>query len=273
MKPSDNLLADFGVNTPIFVAETSIATIWKVNYNEDFAALKIYKNANTQDEWQGFGLLKALAGQGAALVYQLGHGAALIEWLEGESLGDLSRRGCDNVATTELGRVANTIHASNARANLRTLEATFDALMTLKICAAWSHEEKSLMTTAQSLAVAHITNQIDMRALHGDLHHDNIKLTARGYVSFDAKGIIGDRAYDVANAFKNPVNAPEIYGDPRRITRLAESLGAIMDIAPKRLLGWATAHCALSIAWTSETSGDPDLNQLRKLMAAYQTTS
>lgn len=270
MRPSATLLAEFGATTPVFVTETQIATVWKVTHNNSFAALKIYKNGNTQDEWQGFDLLEALDGNGSALIFGRKRNAALMEWLNGASLGDLSRSGNDDQATVEIGRIANKVHSSNVCLELRSVEDNFDALLSLKISGTWPHELRSQMAAAQNLAAYLIDNQIDVCALHGDLHHDNIKLGARGYVAFDAKGLIGDRAYDVANAFKNPVDAPEIYGNPSRITRLVDALSASMDIPAKRLLGWAAAHCALSIVWTGQIDGDPHLAQLQKLMTAYQ---
>lgn len=271
MTPTSEMLSSFGIHTPVFVAQTGIATIWKVNYRDGFAALKIYKNGNTQDEWDGFHLLEALQGNGTALIYQRTQASALIEWLDGPSLGDLARSGQDDVATVQIGRVANMIHASGVRPNLRSLAENFEALLTLKISTTLPHEVQSVMAEGQSVAKQLLTTQVEICALHGDLHHDNIKLGAHGYVAFDAKGLIGDRAYDVANAFKNPVDAPDIYGDPSRMTGLADTLGTIMNVQPKRLLAWASAHCALSIAWTGQIADDPDMAQLQKLLTAYQS--
>lgn len=269
MIPSDKLLARFGARSPVLANETGIATIWKVHYRDGFAALKIYKNGNTQDEWPGFDLLDALAGKGTAWLYQRSKGAVLMEWLDRPTLGDLSRDGQDDLATQEIGWIANAIHASKARPNLRSLEENFKELLSLKISKAWPPDVQSDFAAAQKLAAKLIANQVDIRALHGDLHHDNIMLGERGYVAIDAKGLIGDRAYDVANAFKNPLGAYDVYGDSGRIMRMANDLSTIMKIPRTRLLGWAAAHCALSIIWTGQIIGGPDLPQLKKLLAAY----
>lgn len=85
------------------------------------------------------------------------------------------------------------------------------------------------------------------------------------------KGVIGDPAYDLANAFLNPVNAAEITRNPDRIRRCATIWGAILAIAPQRLLGWAIAHCGLAMAWTDTPSTSPHhavLSQLAQIRNA-----
>ncbi|MBL4813394.1 MAG: hypothetical protein JKX69_13820, partial [Rhodobacteraceae bacterium] len=99
--------------------------------------------------------------------------------------------------------------------------------------------------TAQNL----LANQIDIRPLHGDLHHDNIRLGARGYCAFDAKGVLGERAYELANAFRNPKGAEKIVTAPERVVSLAQSWSQAFDVDQQRLLQWAMVKVALSISW------------------------
>ncbi len=266
MTPPGKVLATFGVTDPKIVIQTGIATIWKVQFQGKDAALKVYDNGNTQDEWQGFDLLEAVQGNGTAQLYARTDGAALIEWLDGSSLGDLSRQGNDAQATAQIGRIANLIHRTNVRCELTPLEKVFEALFALKTKHTQPH-----MAQAQQVARELFAGQTDICALHGDLHHDNIRHSARGYLAFDAKGVRGDRAYDVANVFKNPLDVLQVFGDPDIIAQRAKDLGRILNLTPKRILGWAAAHCALSIVWSGDLQSDPDLHQLQKLLSAYQT--
>jgi streptomycin 6-kinase len=102
--------------------------------------------------------------------------------------------------------------------------------------------------------------------LHGDLHHDNIRTGARGFLAFDAKGLIGDPAYDLANAFMNPIDAPNIVADSARMIRMANTLANAVQINAPRLLDWAIAHCALTVAW--DNAAQPDVKLLNMLMHA-----
>ncbi|OYX00148.1 MAG: hypothetical protein B7Z15_20540, partial [Rhizobiales bacterium 32-66-8] len=85
--------------------------------------------------------------------------------------------------------------------------------------------------------------------LHGDLHHDNIMSSDRGWLAIDPKGLIGDPAYDVANVFINPKGAAHLATDPRRIAARADILAERLNYSRKRILGWAAAHAALSACW------------------------
>ena len=46
--------------------------------------------------------------------------------------------------------------------------------------------------------------QRDVVPLHGDIHHRNIRQSARGWLAFDANGLVGERAYDCANTLCYP---------------------------------------------------------------------
>jgi streptomycin 6-kinase len=96
-----------------------------------------------------------------------------------------------------------------------------------------------------------LTTQTDIRPLHGDLHHDNIKGSPRGYLAFDAKGILGERCYDFANALRNPIGAEAHYRQPEVIKRRVSAWAQCFGVPENRLLQWAAAHSALSLAWSN----------------------
>ncbi len=250
MKPPATVLRRYGLSSPAHVAETAIANVWKVIRKDSTpAALKIYKNNDPMGEETGFALMQALNGQGGATIYHFDQSVAVMEWLDGPSLGALSRNGKDDLASAELIRVADQMHAAQPVVTLPTLRANFDALMTVKIEVTWPAGTKRDIIMARQIAGQLLNSQTDLYALHGDLHHDNIKGSPRGYLAFDAKGVIGERAYELANAFQNPVDATDLVTDPTRALRLADMWGQHWQIPPKRLLSWAAAHCALSITW------------------------
>lgn len=267
MTPPAAVLRQHGLSQPIHIAETTIAHVWKVTRGDSFAALKIYKTGDPKGEDIGFRLTQALNGTGMAKTYSIGEGIAVLEWLSGPSLGDLSRNGQDAAAATELIQVADAIHTGPATTNLPPLADQFDALMTLQINPAWPAQTRQNIQTGQQIAQHLLANQQDIRTLHGDLHHDNIKGSARGYLAYDAKGLIGDRGYELANAFQNPLGADALVTDPARARRLAQTWAQHWDTSQKRILSWAAAHCALSMTWADNFKQPQHMKTLDMLCA------
>lgn len=255
------ILAKFRVTSPEFVDETSIATIWSVRrHNGEQAALKIYKDKNMGNERCGFTFLEALDGRGAAEVYEQLDGVVLLEWLKGPSLGDLSRSGQDEKANIELVRVANTIHQQKASLSVDypDLADWFESLFQLTISPDCKSGFRHDIEQSQALARHLLSTTTDVRPLHGDLHHDNIRLGNRGYCAFDAKGVLGERTYELANAFRNPNGVAALVRDPKRIRHLAKSWSQIFRVNEQRLLQWATVKCALSISWRNTEIREDD---------------
>jgi streptomycin 6-kinase len=250
--PPLTYLAAFDVGTAVFVAETKIAKVWKVmRRNGQAAALKVYHCDDMAAERHGFDFIENLNGAGVARIYRRDTGAALLEWLDGPSLGDLTRRGHDLEANTELVAVANRLHmAEHHRAmNLPHLEDWFCALFDLGFGTECPRDGIEDINRCKALARKLLADQRDVRPLHGDLHHDNVRLGPRGYCAFDAKGVLGERAYELANAFRNPTGADAIVRDPTRARSLVSFWSTSFAVDPERLMSWAAVKCALSIAW------------------------
>ncbi len=250
MMPTAAVLAEHQLSDAAHIAETAIANVWKVTRaGGDHSALKIYKNGDPKGEDAGFRLTKALNGQGAAKTYHFAQGVAVMEWLDGPSLGDLTRNGQDVQATAELIRVADQIHTAPTDLDLPSLADNFSPLMTLQIAPTWPAQTQKNIGRGQRVARHLLANQREIRALHGDLHHDNVKDSAGGYLAYDAKGLIGDRAYELANAFQNPLGSDDLVTDPARARWLADTWAQHWNTSHKRLLRWAAAHSALSMTW------------------------
>lgn len=264
-RPPSELLSEFGVTPVSFVEETGIAIIWKVRRsNGEFAALKSYKRPNMGNEGAGFDFLLSLDGKASALVFQQTKTCALIEWLDGPSLGDLSRNGEDERASAELVEVANKIHASHQSLDLPKLDTWFQALFSVEFAPDCPEAARQNILLCQDIARRLLSDQQHIRPLHGDLHHDNVRLGARGYCAFDAKGLLGERGYELANAFRNPKGVPELLRAPERIRYLRQHWSKQFRIDPNRLMQWVVAKAALSIAWRSsgKISADPEFDLL-----------
>lgn len=261
------LLAEIPVDTISYVTETAIAHIWKVRCGaEQYAALKIYKKPDMGNESCGFQYMSALNGVGAARVLWVNETVALTEWLDGPSLGDLTRDGQDETANIELVAVANQLHANPPAlgSNFPRLDHWFDALFHLTFAGDCPDKTRHDVLRCKQLAGDLIASQHDIRPLHGDLHHDNVRLGTRGYCAFDAKGVLGERTFELANAFRNPKGADQIVRNPVRMGHLADLWSQSFDVDRNRLMQWASVKCALSIAWRSGPmlSDDPETDLL-----------
>ncbi|MEP3055369.1 aminoglycoside phosphotransferase family protein [Ascidiaceihabitans sp.] len=249
------LLRRFRLKNPMFVTETGIAKIWRVTRaNGDQAALKVYHQGRMGNETHGVAFLRHLNGTGAAMIYDEAPGIILSEWLSGPHLGDLTRSGQDAVAAHHLVDVARRLHGASGMSakGLPLVSDWLDALFQLKFASECPAPLKSDVLKCQSIARTLLSAPRDTCVLHGDLHHDNIRGTSRGYCAFDAKGVVGDKAYELANGFRNPKGAAAIQRDPQRIAFLAQTWASAFGVAEDHLRAWAAVKCALSIAWRSK---------------------
>jgi streptomycin 6-kinase len=114
----------------------------------------------------------------------------------------------------------------------------------------------SMLETAQQLA-GQLSETADGEwLLHGDLHHFNILYDrSRGWTVIDPKGVIGDRAFQAARFFCNPIPVLLSSPDLLAITRQrAEIISAELEIDQQRILEWAYVDCTLGACWSIEES-------------------
>ncbi|MGL4235619.1 aminoglycoside phosphotransferase family protein [Tabrizicola sp.] len=257
-------LSQWHLTAPHQIAQTATSTVWKVTQpNGQPAVLKLLRPEETE-EARGADYLEALAGQGAVRVYARSGQAILMEWCDGPPLGDLCRTGQDLAATEVLCDVIQTLHAARlARSGLEPLETRMLPLTQPQL--------PGDLATAAEIARALLADPVPRTALHGDLHHDNVLQTPRGWLAIDPKGVWGDPAYETANAFRNPDGAGDLLFQPARIDHLTDRFAHRLGQPPRRLLGWAAAHCVLSTFWSREAGLDiaADFRLLPILLAAF----
>ena len=256
------------------VAETATSWVFRVEQNgRKPAALKILKPALAEDERRGGALLNWYGGEGAVTVFDVDGDTVFMEWLDGVPLGEAVRKGRDEEATIAFAGVVAQLHKPRAEPvpeDLIPLRQRFRALFDTDV-RAWPHTARDLYARANGIAIRLFDRPSAQIPLHGDLHHDNIISSGRGWLAIDPKGLIGDPTYEVANAFQNPVGAEKLAAEPRRIASLADAFSRRLGFDRKRVLGWAAAHTALSACWHIE-DGNSIVHQLAvlpPLLAAY----
>ena len=229
-------VAAWSLQSPSVLAETATSRLWRAD-SPDFGpvVLKILKPYGA-DEIHGVHLMQSLSGQGMAKLFDLSGGVILMEHLPGERLGELVRRGEDRQATLILADVAAKIR-----------QAKTDGLVPLR------HHLRVLLQSSdfpfERALAQNLLNTSQDAALHGDLHHDNVLHSPRGWLAIDAKGLAGDPAYEFANAFRNPFDCQPLAREPDRIRALAHTFAKSTGVAPDRILTWARVHVATSMLW------------------------
>jgi streptomycin 6-kinase len=258
------------------VAETPTSTLYRVEQNgRSPAALKQLKPEAGDEELRGSALLAWYGGEGAATVFDSVDGILFMEWLDGTTLGEAVRQGRDAEATVALAGVVESLHQAREAdpPPLLPLRLHFQALFEMKP-AHWPAMSKDLL--ARSIGIAHqlFDKPSASLPLHGDLHHDNIVSSPRGWLAINPRGLLGDPVYEVASSFMSPAGADKILVDHGRILRLADTYATRLGFGRKRILGCAAAHAALSACRDIE-AGKPigrQLAVLPQLLAVYDQT-
>ncbi|MBT9584115.1 hypothetical protein IV102_12310 [bacterium] len=96
------------------------------------------------------------------------------------------------------------------------------------------------------------------RLLHGDLHHDNILLCAQtGWLAIDAKGVVGELAFELAASLYNPWPGLLEMDDPQSTTSRRLELMAPDREGRRRLADWGFVRATLAACWEAEEGKSP----------------
>jgi streptomycin 6-kinase len=266
----------WSLSRPVLIAETPTSWIYKVEQTgRDPAVLKQLKPDLADDEeLRGSALLAWYAGQGAATVFDAADGVIFMEWLDGPTLGDAARSGHDEEATIALATLVQQLHGPRDAdpPPLLPLRLRYQTLFEMSP-AKWPAQGRDLLARATGIAHQIFDKPAPAVPLHGDLHHDNVIGSRRGWLAIDPKGLVGDPAYEVANAFRNPFGENRLLADPARIAGMTEIFASRLGYPVKRILAYAATHAALSICWNLQTDNTAEIVETQSvlplLLAAY----
>jgi streptomycin 6-kinase len=101
--------------------------------------------------------------------------------------------------------------------------------------------------------------------LHGDLHHDNILTSERGWLAIDPHGVLGEPAYEAGPLLRNPLGLGARRDLAAVLTRRVPILAEAYGVAPERIRGWGRAHTAVSLIWSHEDGDHVDTAALAVL--------
>lgn len=245
-----SLVAEWRLTDVQPVAETPRAWLFRVRTDTaQSAALKIIKPTGLESEGRQSDLLRCWAGGGAVSCLASDGANYLMEWLDGPSLGDIARGGDDMASAEILAEVAKSLHCDERPDFVPDLRRYTQALVDIRP-ADVPHGSHALFAKANSVLARLLADAPDPTLLHGDLHHDNIAESPRGWLAYDPKGVWGDPHFEFANSFRNPIGMFDQITNPKRAHDMAAIFAAQSGLDKTRLLQWAGVKSALSACWS-----------------------
>lgn len=247
-----SLPPEWGIDGARQIADTVVGTVFEVTRDSNEPdILKVLKPKALEDSLRGADFLDWRDGVGCVRLIARRDNLLLMEHAGAVTLRDRIASHGDRDATMIAAEVLNTYHGSSQRQpppSLQPLDRYFTSLFRKAKEDARFSIYKEAADTAQNL----IADQRSMKPLHGDLHHENIMLSPRGWIVIDPAGLIGDAALDVANMFSNPLDRFDLTRDQERIAWMAEVFADALDRDVRTILRYAFAYGCLSAAWHEE---------------------
>jgi streptomycin 6-kinase len=247
----DRYLSAWRLSDPRLLVQTFTSRIYTVTYQAQTVILKLLAPDETEEQ-TGALALRCFDGHGAVRLLRHDDGAHLLEYADGDELLTLVERDNDAEATRIIAHVIRQLHDAPQHGptdGLFTLDRWFRELFR-KAKVDREAGEMSIYARGAALAEGLLNDPREVRVLHGDIHHRNIRRSARGWLAFDPKGLIGERAYDCANTLCNPPSRPDLVHNETRLLTNAAILGDELAIPLPRLLAFTYAYACLSASWS-----------------------
>lgn len=255
-------MTSWGLADPHPLAQTPTSELFTVTFAGATAVLKLLTPYG-KEERSGAAALRHFDGRGAIRLLRSDQWGQLLEYAGGDALVTLVERGDDTASTFIIADVLRRLHSvpvNGAGEGLFRLDRWFRELFT-KAQADRRAGVDSIYVRGANLAADLLADPREVRVLHGDIHHANIRQSSRGWLAYDPKGLVGERTYDCANTLCNPFRGTPRYDplvhDGARLLRNAEILGRELHIALDRVLAYTYAYACLSATW-SLNIGDGD---------------
>jgi streptomycin 6-kinase len=248
-KNLNETLAAWGLSNPQMLKQTMTSQIYTVTYGTEIAILKLLSPSETEEK-RGAAALRYFDGHGAVRLLRSDDCAQLMEYAPGDELVTLVESGQDEEATRVIPQVIQQLHGvpqDRPIDGLVRLDDWFGALFRQGAADRRTGRE-SIYVRGAALAESLLADPQDVRVLHGDIQHYNIRQSARGWLAFDPKGLVGERTYDCANTLCNPV-MPELVHNETRLLNNAGILAEVLELDMMRVLAFTYAYACLNASW------------------------
>lgn len=267
--------ASWNIEAAKQIADTPAGVVYAVTRGDGSPAVaKVLKNKVLKDSLRGADFIAWRAGVGCVELLERSDDILLMEHAGAETLRDvLFRDGDDDAATEIAADVLLTYHQPSQQpppSSLLTLPLYFESLFR-KAEQDRTDGVESIYIEAATLAQELLDGQRDVKPLHGDLHHENIMRSGRGWIIIDPAGLIGDAALDVANMFSNPLDRFDLTRSEARIASMAAIFSRALQRDERVLLQYAFAYGCLSAAWHEEDGNAEERDNELAVAATLKT--
>ncbi len=238
--------AHWHVSQPVLIADTFSSLVWKVSLPDGTPAivkgLKPIKDI--ADELRGADYLVWRNGRGAVRLLGRENNLMLLEYAGERMLSHIVAEHGDYRATEIAAELMAKLYAASEEplpSALLPIRDRFAALFQR----ARDDQNAGCQTDyvhAAIIADQMMSNASELRGLHGDLHHENIMFSSRGWLVIDPVGLVGEVGFGAANMFYDPADRDDLCLDPRRIAQMADAFSRALDVDPRRLLDRAYAY-------------------------------
>jgi len=249
----EHYMAAWNLADPQLLTQTVTSHIYTVTQGTQTVILKLLSESETTEQ-VGALALRHFDGHGAVRLLRYDEGAHLLEYAAGDELIRLVERGEDEAATRIIAQVIRQLHCvpqDGASEGLFVLDSWFGALFQ-KAAADRQGGIESIYVRGAAIVGRLLADPRDLRVLHGDIHHRNIRMAERGWLAFDPKGVVGERTYDCANTLCNPP-MPEIAHNETRLLNTAAILADELALDLRRVLAFTYAYACLNASWHVRT--------------------
>ncbi len=254
----EHYLKAWALADPQPLAYTATSHVYTVTFEGSRVVLKVLTE-NGDEERVGAAALRYFDGHGAVRLLRGDDNTHLLEYADGDDLTGRVDAGQDEQATAIIAEVLNKLHSVTHQpypTPLYPLKRWFRELFQ-KAEEDRASGIESIYRRAAPLAEKLLNDPREVRVLHGDMHHENIRWCAgRGWLAFDPKGLLGERTFDAANTLRNPWNRIDLVHNEARLLHTAAILAKDMKLDLPRLLAYTFVYACLSASWMVH-SGDP----------------
>lgn len=261
-KKLNDYLAEWNLSNPTFLTQTMTSRIYTATHDGETVILKLLSPAETEEQRRAIAL-RYFDGCGAVRLLRYDQGAHLLEYAAGDELVTLAARGEDQTATHIIAQLVKQMHSvpqSASQDGLASLDRWFGELFR-KAAADRKAGVNSMYLRSASVAEQLLSDPQDMRVLHGDIHHYNIRQSPRGWLAFDPKGLVGERTYDCANTLCNPVITELVHNETRLLTNAA-ILADMLELELQRVLAFTYAYACLNASWWLLPNNSPEADSI-----------
>lgn len=248
--------AHWHVSQPVLIADTFSSLVWKVSLPDGTPAIVkgLKPIEDIADELRGADYLVWRNGRGAVRLLGRENNLMLLEYAGERMLSHIVAEHGDYQATEIAAELMAKLYAASEEPLPSALLPSRDRFAAL-FQRARDDQNAGCQTDyvhAAIIADQMMSNASELRGLHGDLHHENIMFSSRGWLVIDPVGLVGEVGFGAANMFYDPADRDDLCLDPRRIAQMADAFSRALDVDPRRLLDQAYAYGCLSAAWNAD---------------------